>query len=426
MVGLPFKNPRQRLPDNRMQAMKQFSSLLRNFEKKSQMREHFASFMDEVVENEHAEVAPPLKDKEERWYLPICGVYHPKKPGQIWVVFDSSAQFNGVSLNDVLLTGPDLNNSLLGVLFRFRKQSVAITADIQQMFYCFLVKEEDRNFLRFLWFHDNDLSKDIVEYRMKVHVFGNSPLPAIAIYGLRKAVHLEGQEQDSEVQHFVECDFYVDDGLKSLPMVEAAVSLLKRTQNIFARSNVRLHKIASNRKEVMEAFPSQDYASDLKDLDLDTDNLPIQCNLGLNWDLKSDHFIFQVPDAVKPFTRRGVLSTINSLFEPLGFAAPVTIQGKFILRDLSLGNIAWDSPLPQNMEAWDAWHNSLQELRHLQIAAYLKLSCGERGNCVSFQVQVQITLFVLNGAIRCATDSIVQIHTQSHTQYRNCLPCRHG
>lgn len=207
------------------------------------------------------------------------------------------------------------------------------------------------------------------------------------------------------MQQFVERDFYVDDGLKSLPTVEGAVSLLKRTQSILARSNVRLQ----------EAFPSEDYASDLKDLDLETDNLPIQRSLGLNWDLKTDHFVFQVPDAVKPFTRRGVLLTINSLFDPLGFAAPVTIQGKFILRDLSLGNIDWDSPLPQNMEeAWDAWCNSLQELRHLQIprtyseqlpseaacrelcvfsdastkaiaaVAYHKLSYAERDNRVSF------------------------------------------
>lgn len=343
------------------------------------MREHFVSFMEKVFENGHAEVAPPLKDEEERWYLPIFGVYHPKKPGQIQVVFDSSAQYNGVSLNDVLLTGPDLNNSLLGVLLRFRKESVAITADIQQMFYCFLVKEEDRNFLRFLWFRHNDPSKDIVEYRMKVHAFGNSPSPAVAIYGLRKAAHQEGKDQDSEVQQFVECDFYVDDGLKSLPTVEAAVSLLKRTQTILAKSNVRLHKIASNKREVMEAFPSQDYASDLKDLDLEKDNLPIQRSLGLNWDLKKDCFVFTVPDEVKPFTRRGVLSTINSLFDPLGIAAPVTIQGKFILRDLTLGSIDWDSPLPQTMEeTWVAWRNSLQELRHLQIPrTYSKQSPSE-------------------------------------------------
>lgn len=105
---------------------------------------------------------------KKQWYLPIFGVYHPKKPNQIWVVFDSS---EGVALNDVLLTGPDLNNSLLGVPLCFRKEAVAFTVDIEQMFYCFYVREEDRNFLRFLWFQDNDPCKDIVDYRMNVYVF---------------------------------------------------------------------------------------------------------------------------------------------------------------------------------------------------------------------------------------------------------------
>lgn len=74
------------------------------------------------------------------------------------------------------------------VLLRFRKERVAILADIQQMFHFFLVLESHRNFLRFLWYQDNDLSKPVVEYRMKVHVFGNALSPAVAIYGLRRNI----------------------------------------------------------------------------------------------------------------------------------------------------------------------------------------------------------------------------------------------
>ena len=44
------------------------------------------------------------------------------------MVFDSSAQYDGVSLNNVLLTGPDLNNTLLGVLIRFRREAIAFIA----------------------------------------------------------------------------------------------------------------------------------------------------------------------------------------------------------------------------------------------------------------------------------------------------------
>ncbi len=151
------------------------------------MKEQFSVFMEKLFQNHHAERAPPIHEDEECWYLPIFGVYHPQKPGQIRVVFDSSAQHQNISLNNVLLSGPDLNNSLLGVLVRFRKDRVAIMADIQQMFYGFLVKEDHRNYLRFLWYSNSNLSKEVVDYRMRVHVFGNSPSPSVAIYGLRLA-----------------------------------------------------------------------------------------------------------------------------------------------------------------------------------------------------------------------------------------------
>lgn len=87
--------------------------------------------MQRIFVEKQAEPAPPLKEGEERWYLPIFGVYHPQKPDQIRVVFDSSAKHEGISLNDVLLSGLDLNNTLLGVLNRFRREPIAVTADVQ-------------------------------------------------------------------------------------------------------------------------------------------------------------------------------------------------------------------------------------------------------------------------------------------------------
>ena len=73
-------------------------------------------------------------------YLPHHGVYHPDKPGKIRVVFDYSAKFNGVSINDSLLQGPDLTNSFVGVLLRFKREEVAIQADIKSMFYQVRIK----------------------------------------------------------------------------------------------------------------------------------------------------------------------------------------------------------------------------------------------------------------------------------------------
>lgn len=98
---LPFKSPQQKLPNNRLQALKRLMSLVHNLKRKEEMRKHFITFMDKIFKNKHAEIAPPLKDGEECWYLPLFDVYHPHKPKQIRVVFDSSAKYEGVSLNDV-------------------------------------------------------------------------------------------------------------------------------------------------------------------------------------------------------------------------------------------------------------------------------------------------------------------------------------
>jgi len=148
---LPFRSPRPLLPNNREQALSRLKSLRRTLSRKPEMKEQFSAFMEKLFQNNHAEKAPPIHEDEECWYLPIFRVYHPQKPGQIRVVFDSSAQHQGISLNNVLLSGPDLNNSLLGVLLRFRKDLIAIMADIQQMFYGFLVKTDHRDYLIFLW-----------------------------------------------------------------------------------------------------------------------------------------------------------------------------------------------------------------------------------------------------------------------------------
>ncbi len=119
VAPLPFRIPRQRLPNNREQSMKRLLSLRQTLKRKPQMQEHFVTFMQRIFDTGHAEPAPPLNKNEEVCYLPIFSVYHPRKPGQIRVVFDSSAQYKGLSLNQVLLSGPDLSNSLLGVLLRF-------------------------------------------------------------------------------------------------------------------------------------------------------------------------------------------------------------------------------------------------------------------------------------------------------------------
>ncbi|XP_052819918.1 uncharacterized protein LOC128245732 [Mya arenaria] len=383
VAPLPFASDRPKLPNNRSLALKRAHMLQTSLRKNPQKLGHFLDFMDGIISKGHSEIAPPIANDQECWYLPLFGVYHPKKPDQIRGVFDASAKFENLSLNDVLLQGPDLINSLLGILLRFRKDKIAICADIQQMFYSFLVKEEDRDFLRFFWYKENDPNKEIIEYRMRVHVFGNKPSPSVANFGLQKTAAISETEFGKDVKEFISQNFYVDDGLVSLPTVEQTVDLMKRTQAaLLQNGNLRLHKIASSDERVLKAFPPGDLTKDISCLDLSKDDLLTQRSLGLLWVLKSDCFTFSVPDVERPFTQRGVLSVVNSLYDPLGFVAPVTIVDKLLLRSMTSGNCSWDEPLPDEyFQKWLDWTDSLKSLKDVSISrGYFGHSLSQASN----------------------------------------------
>lgn len=80
-------------------------------------------------------------------------------------------------LNDQLLQGPDLTNNLAGVLTRFQLETVAPMAYIESMFHI--------DTLRFLWWPENDLSKEPEEYQMMVHLFGATSSPSFTNFALR-------------------------------------------------------------------------------------------------------------------------------------------------------------------------------------------------------------------------------------------------
>lgn len=116
----------------------------------------------------------------------------------------------------------------------------------------------------------------------------------------------------------------------------------------------------------MKAFPKEDLAKGLKDLDLGAEFPPMQKSLGISWDVATDEFTFQVSATEKPYTRR--VSTINSLYDPLGFAAPVSIRGRALLRELTTETCEWDDPLSEKkLKEWREWKDSIKDLELVRI-----------------------------------------------------------
>ena len=379
-LPLPLKNPNVVLPNNRESAFRRLLQLKRRFLADGRYRDDYVTFMETMIEKGFAERVKPgassSPDTEQRnvWYIPHHGVYHPKKPTKIRVVFDCATEFKGESLNKHLLQGPNLTNTLTGVLNRFRQEHVGLMCDIESMFYQVYVAEEYRDLLRFLWWENGDHSKDPVEYRMTVHLFGATSSPGCANFALKKTVQDSECELGPAAADFLRNDFYVDDGLKSCATIEETNHLIKSVKEMCRRGGFNLQKFVSNKKEVLKNIPMIDRADDLKNINLDLDKVPMERAVGVQWCIQSDTFQFRIALKDRPCTRRGILSTVSSNFDPLGFIAPVLLEGKSILQDLCRNGVDWDDPIiPDVIRArWERWRTELHVLQHFSIPRCFK------------------------------------------------------
>ncbi len=159
------------------------------------------------------------------------------------------------------------------------------------MFYQVYVNNEHRDLLRFLWWEEGDTDKDPVNYKMPVHLFGaTSSPPGCANVALKTTANDAELECGSRAAEFVRKNFYVDDGLTSLPTPDDAINLITETKTLCAKGGFRLHKFMSNNKEVLQSIPPNDLAKGLQDFDLVHDSPPIERTLGVQWCANSDTF----------------------------------------------------------------------------------------------------------------------------------------
>ena len=118
----------------------------------------------------------------------------------------------------------------------------------------------------------------------------------------------------------------------------------------------------------IESIPPEDRAKNIVNLDLSSESLPIERALGVQWCTESDTLQFRIQISERPFTRRGVLSTICSVFDPLGVLAPFVLVGKCILQELCREGASWDDDIPEHLKPrYNEWREDLHLLSSLKI-----------------------------------------------------------
>ena len=125
-------------------------------------------------------------------------------------------------------------------------------------------------------------------------------------------------------------------------------------------------KWMSNSREVLANISEEERAK--PSLDLDLDMLPVERTLGVQWDVERDVFQFKVHNLEKPCTKRGILSTFSSLYDPLGLVCPVVLEAKKIRQRLWKAQLDWDEPLPEEeRNHWEKWKSELSVQSSVEI-----------------------------------------------------------
>ena len=371
MMAIPFRQNPPNLPLNREMAEKRLSSLHKRLSHDKEMHEAYTEFMEDLILKNYAEKVEEDEEKKKEhlvWYLPHHNVHHPKKPDKVRVVYDCSASYQGVSLNSEVLQGPDLLNSLIGVLIRFRQHPVAVMADIKAMFHQVAVIPEHRDVLRFLWWPGGDLSLRPEVYRMTVHLFGGTWSPSCCNFALQRTAQDTKEDFDAETVSTVLRNFYVDDCLRSFEDPQKAEKIVHQLIALLKRGGFELTKWVSNSVDVISSIPEEDRAKQVKNLDLTHDALPVERALGITWDVQFDSFTFEIHLKEKPLTKRGILSIVGSVYDPFGFASPFTIVARKLMQDLTRAKLGWDESLEEKyLNRWLDWKQDLKKLEGFKI-----------------------------------------------------------
>ncbi|XP_021966495.1 uncharacterized protein LOC110861676 [Folsomia candida] len=349
-------------------AMKRLLYLERRLAKNPDHKKQYALFMKEYEDLGHMERVTP-EDSTSACYIPHHFILKESSTTTSFrVVFDASAKTsNGVSLNDTMMVGPTIQDSLTDLLTRFRIHKIAFVADVAKMYRQILLSSPDREFHRILW--REDPSKPVQHFRLRTVTYGTAAAPFLATRVLEEVATLE-KDSFPRAAEVALRDFFVDDLMSGEPSVEEAIETQHQLIKMMESAKMSLRKWSSNSQAVLDTLPPEMRETQSL-LNFDTDS-SIK-TLGIRWNPKADQFTFMVlpTPSTTQVTKRSILSEIARLFDLVGWLAPVIINGRIIMQSIWKLQQGWDESLPIEIHnQWNAFRTDLEGLVKLSINRY--------------------------------------------------------
>ncbi|UYV72990.1 hypothetical protein LAZ67_10001409, partial [Cordylochernes scorpioides] len=297
-----------------------------------------------------------VEDKlEECSYLPHRPVLKDSHTTPIRPVFDASCKKKGLpSLNKCLEKGDNLIELIPDLLLRFRLGKYGIIADIRKAFLQIQVREEDREFLRFLWWKNDQ--KTLKFYRHCRVVLGLTSRPFLLAATIKYHLSLP-QFQDNRCAELIARSVYVDNCILSLSSTHDVKIFIKESSDIMMQAKFELRDWMWNEPGITEQDP--------------------ESILGMKWYLQTDTIAINVQslkniDEEKSITKRSILSACHRIFDPIQFTCPATIKIKKMVQDAWKENKSWDEPLNEDRRVeFIKWRKQALELDQIKIPRWI-------------------------------------------------------
>lgn len=330
--------------------------------------------IDNLLNKYYAEIVPlkeiDLED-DKIFYLAIFFI-HPKDK-RARLIWDAATKVEGISLNDCLLSGPNMYNSYLKIILQMREGKYLIKGDIQEMFHQVIIRKEDRDSLRFLFRRSPNEPVQIL--RMRVMIFGAKSSPSTSQF-VKNKVAEPYIKSNPDAANVIIHKTYVDDVITSVDDLQAGKSLINDVRQILKTGGFNLVKLKSNCDEILDTVRNNLSPDDLKNDKLFSKDITEKL-LGYNINFETDQMsvaltLEKIPENIlngieKP-SKKQILQLCMSIFDPIGFSEFLISKFKLIYHWTVKDNYEWNQLLSDEyFTAWKKCINCIKELQSINI-----------------------------------------------------------
>lgn len=372
VVTMPLKKDPHELGDSYARAKTRFLSLERRFQRDSIFKEKYFDFLQEYLDLGHmTENTIPTYNVSNNvnYYLPHHGVIRESSTTtKLRTVFDASAvTSSGLSLNDIQLVGPTVQDDLLSILLRFRQHKYVISGDIEKMYRAIEINPIQRSLQQIVFRFDP--SQPLKTYTLNTVTYGTASAPYLATKCLTS---LADTVNDPAVRFSIARDFYVDDYLSGGMSKSELIEQTKGVISALSSAKFNLRKFKSNCHEILNEIVGEKKESDHMLESIDAGSL--SKTLGLNWSPNSDtlSFSLNIDKKKNKITKRTILSVISQIFDPLGLIGPCVVEAKLVLQKLWSLKLDWDDEVPNDIrELWTSISENIYQLNNVKVPRWI-------------------------------------------------------